>query len=120
MGQDFDRLFSLFVADWLQAMLQQQCRNFILTAESADPKSAYMCDNIASMADIYHATQTYDGNPKIVGHESGSRFVNKPESIGGNNGPVNNQVTNANRVSSETQVKTPFSKAARTCEMKLK
>ena len=40
----------------------------------------------------------------------GNRFVNKTESNGGNKGPVNNQVTNASRVSSDTQVKTPFSK----------
>jgi Zinc knuckle len=69
-----------------------------------------MCDKIASMAYVYHATYTYDGKPKVAGYESGNRFVNKTESNGGNKGLVNNQVTNASRVSSETQVKTPFSK----------
>ena len=112
VNHDFDRN-SLFVADRLKAMLPQPCLNFILTAESADPKLAFMCDKIASIADVYHATHTYDGidgKPKIAGYESGNRFVNKTESNGGNKGPVNNQVTNASRVSSETQVKTPFSK----------
>jgi hypothetical protein len=114
VGHDFDRLFSLFVADRLKAMLPQPCLNFILTAESADPTLAYTCDKIASMADVYHATHTYDGKPKISGYESGNRFVSKTESNGGNKGPVNNQVSNAGRVSSETQAKAPFSRPSST------
>jgi len=35
------------------------------------------------LADVYHATHTYDGKPKVAGYESGSRFVNKTELIGG-------------------------------------
>jgi len=48
---DFDRLFSLFVADRLKVMLPHPGLNFILTAEANEPR----CDRIASMADVYHA-----------------------------------------------------------------
>jgi len=106
---DFDRLFFLFVADHLKAMLPQPCLNFILTAEANEPKLAYMCDKIASMADVYHATHTYDGKLKAARYESGSRFVNKTEPIGGSKGPTT-PATNVNRFTPETQVKTPFSK----------
>jgi len=74
------------VADRLKAKLPQPCLNFILTAEANEPKLAYICDKIANMADVYHATHTYDGKPKVAGYESGSRFVNKTEPIGGSKG----------------------------------
>jgi len=103
---DFNRIFSLFVADRLKAMFPQPCLNFILTAKANEPKLAFMCDKIASMADVYHATHTYDGKPKVAGYESGSRLVNKTETIGGSKGPIT-PATNVNRFTPETQVKTP-------------
>jgi len=106
---EFDRLFSLFVADRLKSMLPQPCLNFILTADANEPKLAYVCDKIASMADVYHATRTYDGEPKVAGYERGSHFVNKTEPLGGSKGPTP-PATNVNRFTPETQVKTPFSK----------
>ena len=112
--RDFDRLCSLLVADRIKATLPQSCLNFILSAESNDPKLAFSCDKIASMADIYHTTHTYDGKPKVAGAENDTRVMFN----GGNKGPVNNQVTNANRASSDTQVKTfsskPFNTGANT------
>jgi len=47
-----------------------------------------MCDKIASMSDLYHATHTYDGKPKVAGSERGSHFVHKTESFGGSKGPT--------------------------------
>jgi len=96
------------VADHLKAMLPQPCLNFILTAEANVPKLAYLCDKIASMADVHHATHTYDCKPNVAGYESGSRFVNKTEPLGASKGPTP-PATNVNRFTPETQVKTPFS-----------
>jgi len=48
------------------------------------------------MADVDHATHTYDGKSKVAGYESGSRFVNKTEPIGGSKGPTT-PATNVNR-----------------------
>ena len=110
--RDFERLFSLLVADRIKAVLPQPCLNFILSAESADPKLAYMCDKIVNMADVYHATHTYDGKPKVAGHENVGRFVSRTEAIGGNKGPGYGPNNNTNRVSSETQLKTPFTKSS--------
>jgi hypothetical protein len=52
------------VADRIKACLPQSCLNFILTAEAADPKIAYMCDKIANMVDAYFSTHFFDGKPK--------------------------------------------------------
>jgi len=62
--------------------------------EAAEPNLAYMCHKIASMADVYHATHTYDGKPKVAGYDGGSRCVNiaKPKGIK-HKGPVNNHTT---------------------------
>ena len=106
----FERLFSLLVADRIKAVLPQSCLNFILSAESADPSLAYRSDKIANMADTYHATHTFDGKPKVAGHESVGRFTTKTESTSGNKGLVNSQSSMANHVS-ETPLKT-FSKAS--------
>jgi len=58
--------------------------------------SWHTCDKIASIADVYHAIHTYDGKPKVAGYESGCRFVNKTEPIGGSKGPTI-PATNINR-----------------------
>ena len=106
----FERLFSLLVSDRIKAVLPQSCLNFILSAEVADPSLAYRGDKIANMADTYHATHTFDGKPKVAGHESVGRFTTKTEATSGNKGPVNSQSSLANHVS-ETQPKT-LSKAS--------
>ena len=64
------------------------------------------------MADVYHATHTYDGKSKVAGHENVSRFVSRTDAIGGNKGPGYGPNNNTNRVSSETQLKTPFTKSS--------
>ena len=111
VGCDFDKLCSLLVADRVKAVLPQPCLNFILTAEATEPALAFTCDKIANMADVYHTTHTYDGKPRVAaGGENGNRSMSKTEYMGDNKGPVNNQVTNGNHVSSETRVKTPSSK----------
>jgi len=88
---DFDRLFSLFVADRLTSMLPQPCLNFILTAEANEPKLAYTCDKIASMADVYHAIHTYDGKPKVIGSS-------------GTNTPTNLRCFNCNQLGHTTKL----------------
>jgi hypothetical protein len=76
VGHDFERLFSLLVADRIKAVLPPSCLNFILAAESADPKIAYMCDKVANMVDAYFATHSFDGKPKVASYEA-SRFTPK-------------------------------------------
>jgi Zinc knuckle len=66
------------------------------------------------MADVYHATHTYDGKPKVVGTDMGNRFGNGNESLDGNKEPVNYQVTGASSTSPGTQVKPPFYKPSST------
>ena len=112
---DFERFFSLLVADRVKSVLPQPCLNFILSAESADPKLAYLCDKIANMADTYHATHTYDGKPRVAGHESYGRFTgNKMELTGGIKGMGNGSSNPANTTFTETQPKMVFSKSSPT------
>jgi len=109
---DFDQLFSLFVADRLKAMLPQPCLKTLFLLPKQMSRSWHICvmtDKIASMADVYHATHTYDGKPKVAGYENWSRFVNKTEPIGGSK-RLTTPATKVNRFTPETQVKTPFSK----------
>jgi len=65
---DFVRLFSLFVADRLKAvstavsycscnLVANICRLRLICFNK--PKLAYICDKIACMANVYHATHTY-------------------------------------------------------------
>jgi hypothetical protein len=112
---DFERFFSLLVADRVKSVLPQPCLNFILYAESADSKLAYLCDKIANMADTYHATHMYDGKPRVAGHESYGRFTgNKMESTGGIKGMGSGPSSPANTTFTETQPKTVFSKSPAT------
>jgi hypothetical protein len=83
---DFERLFSLLVADRIKACLPQSCLNFILTAEAAEPKIAYMCDKIANMVDAYFSTHSFDGKPKVAGYDA-NRFT--PKALVSNNNKSN-------------------------------
>jgi len=60
-------------------------------------------NKIASMADVYHATHTYEGKPKVAGYESGSRFVNKTEPISVSKG-LTTPATNVNRFIPEKKI----------------
>jgi hypothetical protein len=80
---DFERLFSLLVADRIKACLPQSRLNFILTAEAAGPKITYMCDKIVNMVDAYFSTHSFDGKPKVAGYDA-NRFTPKA-SVSNNN-----------------------------------
>jgi hypothetical protein len=71
------------VADRIKACLPQSCLNFILTAEAAEPKIAYMCDKIANMVDAYFSTHSFDGKRKVAGYDA-NRFTPKA-SVSNNN-----------------------------------
>jgi hypothetical protein len=73
---NFERLFSLLIADRINACLPQSCLNFILTAEAAEPKIAYMCIKIVNMVDAYFSTHSFDDKPKVAGYDT-NRFTPK-------------------------------------------
>jgi hypothetical protein len=84
---NFERLFSLLVADRIKACLPQSCLNFTLTAEAAEPKIAYMCDKIVNMFDAYFSTHSFDDKPKVAGYDA-NRFTPKA-SVSNNNNKSN-------------------------------
>jgi hypothetical protein len=85
---EFERLFTLTVADRLKSLLPQQCLNFVLATESTDTKLAFDCDPVANLVDVYFANHAFDGPPKVAGFahsNSGadkSAIVNESKSVG--------------------------------------
>jgi hypothetical protein len=78
---EFERLFTLSVADRLKSMLPQQCLNFVLATESTDTKLAFDCDRVANLADVYFANHAFDGRPKVAGFEYSNRGINKSATV---------------------------------------
>jgi hypothetical protein len=74
---EFERLFTLIVANRLKSMLPQQCLNFILATESTDTKLAFDCDRVANLVDVYFANHAFDGRPKVAGFEYSNRGADK-------------------------------------------
>jgi hypothetical protein len=78
---EFERLFTLIVADRLKSMLPQQCLNFVLATESNDTKLAFDCDRIANLVDVYFANYALDGRPKVAGFEYSNRGADKSATV---------------------------------------
>ena len=92
VDRNFEHLFSLIVSDRIKSVLPQQCLNFILSAESSDPKLAYSCDKIATMVDVYFATHSYDGRPKVAGNGTQQRVLPKQIFGGGSKPTVDDRI----------------------------
>jgi hypothetical protein len=80
---EFERLFTLIVADRLKSLLPQQCLNFVLATESTDTKMAFDCDRVANLVDVYFANHAFDCLPKVAGFEYSNRGADKCATVNG-------------------------------------
>jgi flagellar biosynthesis GTPase FlhF len=98
VGDSFDKLFSLCVADKIKSTLSEACLDYILTVES---NNWLQCDDLADTIDTYLANHTYEGRPKTSGQAS-SKFhssnVNSSRKANANNasGYSNNSANKPN------------------------
>jgi hypothetical protein len=76
---EFERLFTLIVADRLKSLLPQQCLNFVLATESTE--LAFDCDRVANLVDVYFANHAFDGRPKVAGFEYSNRGADKSATV---------------------------------------
>jgi hypothetical protein len=67
VGDSFDKLFSLCVADKIKSTLSEACLNHIMTVED---NKWLQCDDLADTIDTYLANHTYEGRPKTFGQAS--------------------------------------------------
>lgn len=91
VGETYDTLFSLLIADKIKTLLPETCLDHVLTVEG---NSWLKCEELANTVDIYFANHTYDGRPKTglsnFASQSVSKQVRKPQTethsgaIGGN------------------------------------
>jgi hypothetical protein len=85
VGDSFDKLFSLCVADKIKSTLSEACLDHILTVEGNE---WLQCDDLADTIDTYLANHTYEGRPKTSGQAS-SKFhssnVNSSRKANANN-----------------------------------
>jgi hypothetical protein len=90
VGNSFDKLFSLCVADKIKSTLSEACLDHILTVEGNE---WLQCDNLADTIDTYLANHTYEGRPKTSGQAS-SKFhssnVNSSRKANANNSRASN------------------------------
>jgi hypothetical protein len=90
VGNSFDKLFSLCVADKIKSTLSEACLDHILTVEG---NKWLQCDDLADTIDTYLANHTYEGRPKTSGQAS-SKFhssnVNSSRKANANNSRANN------------------------------
>ncbi len=61
VGETYDTLFSLLIADKIKTVLPETCLDHVLTVEG---NTWLKCEELANTIDIYFANHTYDGRPK--------------------------------------------------------
>lgn len=99
----FKTLFSLLVADKIKSTLPEACLGHVLTAEGNATNAWLECDELAQVIDVYFASHTVDGRPKLARTDfrnksnTGDKAVHRP-----NNGSANRNVGLPN----QTQVRT--------------
>jgi hypothetical protein len=74
VGETYDTLFSLLVADKIKTLLPETCLDHVLTVEG---NSWLKCEELANTVDIYFANHTYDGRPKTGLSNFASQSVSK-------------------------------------------
>jgi hypothetical protein len=68
--EDFKKLFSLLVADKIKSTSTESCLDHVLTTKG---DSWLNCDDLANVVDIYFASHTAEGRPKMTRPEFRSR-----------------------------------------------
>jgi hypothetical protein len=96
VGDSFDKLFSLCVADKIKSTLSEACLDHILTVEG---NKWLQCDDLADTIDTYLANHTCEGRPKTSGQAS-SKFhssnVNSSRKANANNSRASNAIGYSN------------------------
>jgi hypothetical protein len=90
VGNSFDKLFSLCVADKIKSTLSEACLDYFLTVEG---NKWLQCEDLADTVDTYLANHTYEGRPQTSGQAS-SKFhasnVNSSRKANANNSRASN------------------------------